>query len=41
LYKAAGLYSSNLGAILAATTIAASRITVLPIGGLRAGGLEG
>jgi multiple sugar transport system permease protein len=41
LYKAAGLCSSNLGAILAATTIAVIRTTVRLIGGLRAGGLKG
>jgi multiple sugar transport system permease protein len=48
LYKFVGLYSSNVGAIFAATTIAAIPTTILLFvgqrwirGGLRAGGLKG
>lgn len=48
LYKFVGLYSSNLGAIFAATTIAAIPTTILLFagqrwirGGLRTGGLKG
>ena len=48
LYKFVGLYSSNIGAIFAATTIAAIPTTILLFvaqrwirGGLRAGGLKG